>query len=175
MSHDALVPTVEVVPASETDRAVLRMLLQLHLHDLSEVCGDDVDRHGEFAYPYLDHYWTETSSRQPFLLRVAGRWAGFALVRTGHPHEMAEFFVLRKYRRAGIGTEAARQIFARLPGEWRVTMLPGHHQAVRFWRKAIPFPFQETTDDGGKTQRFVAVAPSRDPAEESSDNAGLSF
>jgi predicted acetyltransferase len=34
---------------------------------------------------------------------------------------MAEFFVLPKYRRGGVGTDAARAVFARFPGEWHVT------------------------------------------------------
>lgn len=157
MRHAAdQVAKVELVVVSEADKAVLRRLLQLYLHDLSEFGGDDVDEHGEFGYRYLDHYWTEEADRHPFLYRVAGRWVGFALVRSGPPHEMAEFFVLRKYRRAGVGTEAARQLFARFPGAWHVFELPGHEQAVRFWREAIPCRFEETTDERGTTQRFVA-------------------
>ena len=73
-------PSLELVAVEEKDRSVLRRLLQLYLHDLSEFIDIDVDPHGEFPYRYLDHYWTE-KDRHAFLIRVDGAWAGFALVR----------------------------------------------------------------------------------------------
>lgn len=80
---------VELVPAGEPDRAVLRRLLELYRYDVSEFNGADVDQHGEFGYRYLDHYWTE-EDRAAFLLRADGHWAGFALVRRTAPFDMAE-------------------------------------------------------------------------------------
>ena len=97
---------VEVLDVSEEDRPVLRHLLELYRYDFSEFDDADVGAHGEFGYRYLDHYWTDPE-RRPLLFRTAGRWSGFALVRTGDPNDMAEFFVLRKYRRTGVGSEAA--------------------------------------------------------------------
>jgi predicted acetyltransferase len=35
---------------------------------------------------------------------------------------MSEFFVLRKYRRQGIGRTAAVELFERFPGPWRVRL-----------------------------------------------------
>jgi hypothetical protein len=102
--------TVELVQASVHDKAVLRLLVQLYHYDFSEWNGDDVDEHGEFTHLYLDHYWTDPGSR-PFLIRAADQWAGFALVRTGAVHDMSEFFIMRKFRRAAVGREAARLLF----------------------------------------------------------------
>ena len=69
----------ELVAATEDDKPVLRRLVELYRYDFSEFDQADVDVHGEYGYRYLDHYWTE-GSRAPFLFRVNGRWAGFALV-----------------------------------------------------------------------------------------------
>jgi GNAT superfamily N-acetyltransferase len=91
---------VEVIPADYSDKGVLRRLVELYCYDFSEFDGQDLDAHGTYGYRYLDHFWTE-DDRFPFLFRVAEAWAGFALVRAGPPHSIAEFFVLRKYRRAG--------------------------------------------------------------------------
>ncbi len=110
---------IELVPAREPDRAVLRRILALYSYDISELNGADVDQHGEFGYRYLDHYWTE-NDRAAFLLRVDGHWAGFALVRRTAQFDMAEFFVMRKYRRRGIGRKAAIDLFQRFPGPWQV-------------------------------------------------------
>jgi hypothetical protein len=44
-----------------------------------------------------------TAERKAFLFRVNGAWAGLALVFIGEPRDVAEFFVMQKYRRHGIG------------------------------------------------------------------------
>jgi len=139
--------SAEVVDAEQGDRPVLRRLLELYRYDFSEFDGADIGPHGEFGYRYLDHYWTD-DDRRPFLFRVDGAWAGFALVRVGEPNDMAEFFVLRKYRRSGVGRMAAVDVLARLPGPWTVRQQLTNPDATSFWRSAIPYPVKEhRTDD----------------------------
>jgi len=54
-----------------------------------------------YDYKYLDHYWTE-EGRQPFVIRVDGKLAGFVLIRMMGTNEhsqsipVAEFFVMKK-------------------------------------------------------------------------------
>jgi predicted acetyltransferase len=145
--------TVEVIQAAASDKAVLRRLLQLYHYDFSEWNGDDVDEHGEFAHPYLDHYWTDPDSH-PFLIRRTGRWAGFALVRTAGVNDMSEFFIMRKYRRGGVGRAAARQVFAMFLGPWQVRQLHGNAAATAFWRTVVPGGYQEAMTEDGPVQRF---------------------
>jgi predicted acetyltransferase len=116
--------------------------MELYRYDFSEFDRADVDAHGTFGYRYLNQYWTE-ANRHPFLLRCDGNWAGFALVRSGDPHDMAEFFVMRKYRRSGVGREAARDVLRRFGGPWTVRQLLANPDAMAFWRAAIPYPFTE--------------------------------
>ncbi len=148
---------IEVREAAPSDRPVLEQLLELYLHDFSVFTDGDVDATGRFHYPNLDLYWTE-ADRHPFLFRVDGRWAGFALVRAGAPHDMAEFFVLRKYRRRGVGIVAARSVFARFPGEWQTREMTANTGATDFWRRAIDVPFEEELTANGPVQRFVVSA-----------------
>jgi len=132
---------INVLPASIEDRPVLAHLLELYGHDISEFDGRDVGEHGLYGYHYLDHYWTEPG-RHPFLVRVDGRLAGFALVSirvlsdepVGH---VSEFFVMRKYRRMGAGEVIARDVFRRFPGRWRVSQSSGNLPAQRFWRAVV--------------------------------------
>jgi predicted acetyltransferase len=145
---------VEIVPAAITDKPVVRQLLELYHYDFTEFVPGDVDEHGLFGYRYLDHYWTE-SDRCPLLFRVNGNWAGFALVRTGSPHDMAEFFVMRRYRRSGIGIQAARAVFARFPGAWQVRQMASNPASTVFWKRAIPVPFEDGTHETGPMQTFV--------------------
>lgn len=145
---------VEVVGAELRDKPVLRQLLQLYQYDFSEFDDADVEAEGAYRYQYLDEYWTEPD-RHPLLFRVGGKWVGFALVRTGTPHDMAEFFVMRKYRRSGIGTVLAREVFARFPGEWQVRQMTSNPSATAFWLQAIPVDFEQDMLQHGPLQRFT--------------------
>ena len=148
--------------AATDEKPVLRRLLELYAHDFSELDGSDVGDDGAYGYPHLDAYWAE-SERHPFLIRVDGHLAGFALVRSGRPHDMAEFFVMRKYRRGGVGAEAARAVFAQFPGEWQVRQIAANVAATAFWRTVIPVPFTEDTNDEGPVQHFVIAANEDEP------------
>jgi predicted acetyltransferase len=50
---------------------------------------------------------------------------------------MAEFFVLRGYRKRGIGTQAAYQVWKQFPGRWEVRVMESNLLALSFWGKAI--------------------------------------
>ena len=152
--HDHEVALV-VRPASEEAKPIVRRLLELNAYDFSAIDVRDIGPDGEYGYPYLEHYWGAANERAAFLFHVDGYLAGFALVRLGTPHQVAEFLVLPKYRRHGLGAAAARQILSRWPGEWITHQVPGDDGAVAFWRRAIPVHFTETSDATGTTQRFV--------------------
>lgn len=132
---------IDIQPASIGDKSVLRNLMELCQHDYSEYDGTDVDEHGLFGYKYLDNYWSE-SGRYPFLVRVSGKLAGFVLVRAidsrdNVTHSIAEFFVMRKYRRQGIGRRVAWRIFDLFPGQWSVCQEEVNLPAQSFWRRVI--------------------------------------
>jgi ribosomal-protein-alanine N-acetyltransferase len=62
---------------------------------------------------------------------VNGELVGFAIVdrRGGAPdveHNMAQFFVLRKFKRQGTGTREAEACFRRFTGVWNVMVIPGN-------------------------------------------------
>lgn len=153
---------IEVLPVPIEQRPVLARLLELYLHDYSEFDGRDIGEQGSYEYRYLDHYWTEVG-RYPFVARVQGRLAGFALVRVlpserGPVTHMAEFFVLRKYRRLGVGEAVARQLFDRFPGAWAVSQAARNEPAKQFWRSVIgrytDDMFTEELEDDRVVQRF---------------------
>jgi predicted acetyltransferase len=150
------VQAVEVRSANLAEKDALDQLLELYLHDLSEMTGADVDRRGRYDYRFLDDYWTEPDLH-PFLIRVDGRLAGLALVASGAPHDMAEFFVMRKYRRRGVGSRAALALFAMFPGEWQVRQISANRDATTFWHSVIPVPFREEAIEIGPVQRFRIV------------------
>lgn len=134
---------VELQPARLEEKPALRQLLELYSYDFSEFSDDEVDEHGLFGYPYLDHYWTEPD-RYPFLVRVNGQLAGLALVRMASyfPDRassicIAEFFVMRRYRRRGVGTRVAKLLFEHFHGHWEIAQTVQNVAAQAFWRKVI--------------------------------------
>lgn len=152
------------------EKAVLRRLLELYLHDFSEFDGADVNEHGEYGYRYLDHYFAEEegAARQAYFIRVDGRLAGFAMVRhMGDRWSMAEFFVMQKYRRAGIGMQAALDVIARHPGAWEIHEIAANLPAQAFWRRVADTVsagrFEESILDGDVVQWFTAVDPGSAP------------
>jgi predicted acetyltransferase len=134
---------VAIVPATRADAPVLDRLRQLSAYDFSEYSGIDVDPNGLFL-PSTDD---ETDTEQPvadFFIRVDGRLAGFATVSRhdayldhGRPYLLSSFFVLRKYRRRGVGEHVACTLFDRYPGRWEVATNPGREPAQTFWRHVI--------------------------------------
>ena len=50
---------------------------------------------------------------------------------------MAEFFIMRKYRRQGIGEYVARYIFDQFTGAWQVGQIYENKSAIAFWRRVI--------------------------------------
>jgi predicted acetyltransferase len=148
------VRSFEVVEASYEDKSVVAQLLELYQYDFTAYEDLDVDVHGRYGWRYLDFFWTE-ADRHPFLLRVDGKWAGLALVRSGRPHDMNEFFVMRKYRGDGIGTAFARDLFRRFPGDWQVRQVRANEPAIAFWHRAIPVAFTDGEWEKGPSQLFT--------------------
>jgi predicted acetyltransferase len=145
-----------LIDVAEEDKAVMRRLVELYRYDFSAFDGADVGVHGEFGYRYFDCYWTDPG-RHPFLLRLDDHWAGFAMVREGRPHDMAEFFVMKKDRRHGIGRQAATELFARFPGRWALRQQSFNPDATAFWRAVIPPPFSERRVGEEVVQEFDSV------------------
>lgn len=134
---------VQVTAAAPEDRPRLAALFELYVYDFSEILGLDVGEDGRFRPPSLDAYFTDARCHA-FLVRVDGKLAGFALVQersrlTGDESvcDVAQFFVMRKYRRRGIGEQVAAWLFDRFRGPWEVRQEAQNHAATAFWRRAI--------------------------------------
>lgn len=141
-----MLSSLEVLPATADQEPVLANLLELYAHDFSEFFGIELGEDGRFGYKALPLYWSEPG-RHPFLVRVDGKLAGFVLVaKCPAGWDMAEFFVVRAYRRRGIGTEIAHRVWRRFPGQWEVRVMEFNEVGRRFWERTI------AAFTGGETQ-----------------------
>jgi predicted acetyltransferase len=155
----------ELIKATINDKEILKNLMQFYFYDFSEYVEAHLEENGLFgAYKYLDEYWTE-DSRFPYLVKLNGSYAGFALVRLVHSEEktyysIAEFFIMKKYRRTGLGKLVAHDIFNLYKGQWEVFQIEKNVPAQHFWRKVIDEytngAFTEKLEEGQVTQVFVS-------------------
>jgi len=130
------------------DKSILYNLIQFYRYDSSEYDGNALNEHGHYLYKYLDHQWTD-DYRRPFIIKVEGEIAGFALVMLDVPKQftklsiaettnvMSDFFIMRKFRRQGIGKAAAFSLFDQFRGAWEIRQTVTNTSAYEFWKRAI--------------------------------------
>ncbi|TBL80695.1 GNAT family N-acetyltransferase [Paenibacillus thalictri] len=139
---------IQLIQAEEQDKAVIRNLMQYYQYDATEYNQEDPSPFGLFNYNYLDHYWTDhgknNEGRVAYIVKVNGNLAGFALVNNfsyvlkgADVKTIAEFFIMRKYRKQGVGREVAFRIFDTHPGFWEVKQEKENAIAHQFWKSTV--------------------------------------
>lgn len=131
--------------AIQQDAPLLANLLQLYIYDLSEAFPNvELGADGRYEYEKLPLYWSEPERRLPLFIRLEDRIAGFVFITWGSPAsddpdvlDVAEFFVLRRHRRSGVGREAAFLLWDQFPGRWIVRVSEGNPGGLRFWTEVI--------------------------------------
>lgn len=125
------------------EKSLLVRLMELYSYEFSVYSGEDINEYGYYGYDHIDDYWNE-EGRFPYLIRVDGKIAGFALVcphcdyrKEAGARSIGEFFVMLKYRRMGVGAKVACELFERHRGPWEVCFWRNNAPASAFWRKVV--------------------------------------
>ena len=140
---------VTLDPVTSTLWPALANLAQLYQYDFSEIENGIVNLAGRFMY--LDPTTLERRLNEPgaeaWLFRVTDEeWlqetlAGFAIALPAPDHpgarEIDEFFVMRRYRRLGIGRATADAILRATAGPWVVQGTRHNTGARDFWKRVI--------------------------------------
>jgi predicted acetyltransferase len=131
--------TVSLRRASDADKPVIANLIQLYLYDMTEFMPFPVGGDGRFEYGFLDRFW-----RHPYFIMSGEEIAGFALVVDECPLTgrapcwfMAEFFVLRAYRKRGVGKAALDLALDTHPGAWHIAVPHANRAARAFWSSVL--------------------------------------
>jgi predicted acetyltransferase len=138
-----LLPQVnlQVLQIDRSQEAVLRTLLGYYCHDLAECFQLDANEDGTYLYP-IDELWDAGNAVHiAYLDRIP---VGFAIVGSAACYgelqgvkDMREFFMVRRYRRTGLGSLLAMAVWEKCPGPWLVRVFRGNAPGLRFWDRII--------------------------------------
>jgi len=132
---------IQLEKVDYVDKEILQNLLELYCYEWSQYDKLDVNQFGSYGYEVRD-YWIE-ENHYPFFIKVNGKFAGFVLidnhfdVRRDYDFAISEFFVMYKYRKAGVGRYVAKIIFDMFHGNWELKRHPKNIAGVYFWNKII--------------------------------------
>ncbi|MDQ0899338.1 MULTISPECIES: GNAT family N-acetyltransferase [unclassified Paenibacillus] len=133
---------VQLTPVSEDNKEVLYNLYQLYHYDFSQFSAIDINGSGLYEIS-LEHYWQDPRWN-PFFIYCADKIVGFLVVLFENydvdpdpTHVIYDFLVLRKFRRNGIGKEAAVRTFDLYKANWKVAQKSSNEPAILFWRHVI--------------------------------------
>ena len=133
---------IEIKPVEIEEKEILRNLLEKYDYEFSQYDNRKVNKFGLYGYKYLDNYWTE-KNRWAFFIIVDNDLAGFVMVNDvpethkETDYSLAEFFVMYRYRRCGVGKYAAQKIFDMFNGRWQLKRHPKNIGSVYFWNTVI--------------------------------------
>lgn len=137
---------LKLVPATINDYSTFFNLARFYSYDISEFFGDEpgweMEDDGLYGVGVDYKKYFEDENVFSFLVRYKGELAGFAIVDKDSidpsvDFNMAQFFILRTYKRKGLGKLIAFQCFEKFKGTWEVHVLPKNEIARHFWRSII--------------------------------------
>jgi predicted acetyltransferase len=154
MTRRTIMETQTVLTTKENFNTI-RNLYPLYLYDLSEINGNFPNEYGIYEDEpiktlqeqyHLQDIWIEKPGTLfPHIIFADNKPAGFALVSTGQyapkdvDYYLFEFFLLRPYRGKNMGEIAAKQVFDKFQGKWKLYTNPtdSNKRAQTFWNKTI--------------------------------------
>lgn len=136
---------IKLIPATLEDYPIIQNMARFYVYDMAEYMGKEagweMPEDGLYACLDFKKYWQDKNAF-PFLIRYGDELAGFVIVdkkgsSTSIDFNMAQFFIVRKFKNKGIGQHVAHRCFKQFAGIWEVMVIPGNEGAYRFWRATI--------------------------------------
>ncbi|MEJ8302707.1 GNAT family N-acetyltransferase [Saccharibacillus sacchari] len=153
-----------LIQIHQKHREVLENLMQFYIYDFSGFLGFDVEQDGKYSPYPLEDYFKEGNHQFAYMIKREEKHVGFVLVHLikdlgVQRYSIAEFFVLKKYRREGMGKAVAMEVFNRHQGPWEVHQVESNPGAQIFWKKVIDEytkgQFEERIENGKTIQTFI--------------------
>lgn len=149
------------------NKQAFKNLWQFFGYDFSELNKMDINQEGEYTLPEDLEEYIESNQYCSYIVKVNGMIGGLAVIKFIEDEGInyfRHFFIMRKFRRMGIGKEAVYKIFRLYSGRWRVSQFDYNIPAITFWRTVIEEytdgHYNETRriDDKGPQQEFNLTA-----------------
>lgn len=167
---------ITLAPTTDADRHVVTNMFTAYFYDMSQYDPQlIINDHGlpmwapsglpgpETHEACVRFNWWVRDQCELYIIRADGRPAGFVIVAVGLAHlpagvefELMDFYIAPKYRRQGVGRQAARAALDLHRGAWVVYQLEANMPARQFWHAVIAdyTSGQFENLDGGTQQRF---------------------
>ncbi|EJT82727.1 hypothetical protein PPS11_44653 [Pseudomonas putida S11] len=128
---------IELLATTADQAPLIRNLYQFYAYESSDWEQEDVEVDGRFYIhdEHLQRYWG-ADGWGAYLVLADGFIAGFVLVERSElpgidAFELADLFILKKYRRQGIGRAVALQLLGG-EGDWLIALLRTGHACRGF-------------------------------------------
>ncbi|QXH49311.1 GNAT family N-acetyltransferase [Pseudomonas fakonensis] len=129
---------IELLKTTPEQADLIRNLYQFYAYEGSDLEQEDVDVQGRFYIhePHLQRYW-QSPGWGAYLVLVDDFIAGFVLIeRSELPGidalELADLFILKRFRRQGVGSAVAGQFLGDGNHHWLLRCHGGDAPAVAF-------------------------------------------
>ncbi|AYG45492.1 GNAT family N-acetyltransferase [Pseudomonas sp. Leaf58] len=159
---------IELLPTTADQAPLIRNLYQFYAYESSAWEQEDVDVDGRFYIhdEHLQRYW-QADGWAAYLVLADGFIAGFVLVERSElpsieAFELADLFILPKYRRQGIGRAVALQLLGG-EGDWLLRCYAQDAPALAFCNALLaslsrPAQAISLADDAGLLNFLVTGA-----------------
>lgn len=134
----------QLIKATIANYPIIQNMWLFYIYELGRYCGAIHSWKCPVNLDFIPYDLTSyfNSPNQAFLIKVKDELAGFILLnKTGiQPNidwNMAEFFIVAKFQRRGIGQSITRELWKTHAGCWEISITPENKPALAFWRKAM--------------------------------------
>lgn len=134
---------IELLQTTVDQAELIRNLYQFYAYESSDWEAEDVEVDGRFYIneEHLARYW-QSPGWGAHLILVDGFIAGFVLIERSElvgleATELADLFILKRYRRQGIGKAVAQQLLCSGAGDWLLRCYAMDPPAVAFCRAVL--------------------------------------
>lgn len=138
-----LIDSLRVEKTNAVDSAPFINLQGYYEAEFSFITQNDVDELGQFDLKSLQKSWNNYNY-DAYLLYSKSTPIGLCVVNLSsqisfgeNTKDIAEFYILPKYRNKGAGLWFAHTLFNLYPGQWEIRQLKNAEQARKFWLKTI--------------------------------------
>ena len=134
---------VDFIEVKIEHKNLLWNLLQKYLYELSYVYGDDIEDDGNYSYDYFENYFNPEENREALIFRYDDKIIGFCMINDHSFNEnsinysMAEFSIVPKYRKNGLGKRAISKVLSQRKGKWQIKYSLDNPTAQKFWENVL--------------------------------------